>query len=140
MITDVAQAIMTKFNETPGGDALRTALTGGLWFTQAKPNVAFPYGVFTWDGSSVEELCGGRSNAIETAVVSVEIFSKNDDGGAEIFDIVEKFMLLFDWSTLSFPGGSSYSQIAMRRMSIVNRGKLDSIWIMELTYDVIYSH
>ena len=103
MITDLAQAIMTRFNETPAGDALRAVLTGGLWFTQAKPDQAFPYAVFRWDGSNIDEICGGQNQRLETATITVEVFSNNDDGGTEVFDAVEKFMDHFDWCELTYP-------------------------------------
>ncbi len=145
MITDVAQAIMTKYNETPAGDALRAAMAGGLWFTEADPKVSFPYGVFTWDGSNIDEQAGGsqtsqQQSRIETASITVSIFSKNDDGGTEIFDIISKFIALFDWATLTYPGGSSYTHLALTRNSITNRGKIDNVWTIDLQYDVMYEH
>lgn len=140
MITDVAQAIMTKYNETPAGDALRAALTGGLWFTQAKDPVAFPYGVFTWDGSLVDEIAGTRLDGLETADITVSLFSNADDGGTSMFDIIQKFIALFDWTTLTYPGGSELSHIKMQRMSIANRGIVDKILQYDLNYEVQYNH
>lgn len=143
MIDDLATAIMTRYNVTPAGDTLRAALTGGLWFSQAKPDVSFPYAVFTWDGSNIDEICGGttqstmQSKRIEMASVSVSIFSKNDDGGAEVFGIADKFMTHFDWCTLSISG---FSHLAFTRNSIVNHGKVDNIWEIEINYEAMYSH
>ena len=54
MISNIAEAIMNRFNETPAGDSLRAALSGGLWFAKANDTASFPYGVFTWDGSNIE--------------------------------------------------------------------------------------
>jgi hypothetical protein len=140
MITDIAQAIMTKFNETPAGDALRLVMTGGLWFTEAKDNVSFPYGVFTFDGSNVDEIAGPTRTGIETASVTVSLYSKNDDGGLQIFDIEEKWLDLFDSSVLTYPVGSKYSHVQITRMSTINRGKIDNVWTFALLYDVMYSY
>ena len=130
---------MTRYNETPAGDDLRAALTGGLFFTQAPPNVSFPYGVFTWDGSNIDEIAGTRLNAIETASMTFSIYSENDDGGTEIFDIIEKFIEHFDWSTLTYPAGE-YSHLAMHRISVTNRGKIERIWTIDLIYNVLFEH
>jgi hypothetical protein len=108
MITNLAQAIMTKFNETPGSDDLRAAMTGGLWFTEAKDPVVFPYGVFTWNGSSINEQAGDRTSAIEIASITVSLFSKGDDGGVALFDIVQKFIEVYDWTTLTYPGSVAF--------------------------------
>lgn len=140
MILDVAQAIMNKFNETPGGDALRLALSGGLFFTEAPDNVAFPYGVFTWDDSFIDEQAGGFTSALEIASISVELYSKNDDGGLEVFDIEEKFIRLFDWSILTYPVSPGYVHVSIRRMSEINRGKIDNVWTINLNYEVQYEH
>ena len=139
MISNVATAIMTRFNENPAGNALRAALTGGLWFTEAKKSVSFPYGVFTWDGSNIEEITGDRTNGIEIASVTVSLYSKNDDGGVEIFAIVQKFIDLYDWATLTYPAGQ-YTELAIQRTSIINRGKIDNVWTIDLSYNVWYQH
>ena len=140
MITDVAQAILTKYNESPAGSALRAVMTGGLWFTQADDNVDFPYGVFEWVGSNIAEIAGTRLNGLETATITVHLFSNEDDGGTEIFDITQKFIALFDWSVLTYPDGSELSHISFSRISIVNHGIVDKIWDMELDYECQYSH
>jgi len=140
MITDVAQAIMTKFNETPAGDALRAVMAGGLWFAEAKDTVVYPYGVFSWDSSLVDEQAGGFESAVETANISVELHSSNDDGGLEVFDMEEKFIRLFDWSTLTYPASPGYTHVSIRRMSEINRGKVDNVWTIELNYEVQYEH
>jgi hypothetical protein len=139
MITDVAQAIMTKFNETPGSDDLRTALSGGLFFTEAADDVAFPYAVFTWDSSTVNELAGGRLQATEIASLTFNIFTKSDDGGIAIFDIIQKFITVYDWTTLTYPAGE-YTHVACERTSATNFGKIDNVWRIDLDYDIWYSH
>ena len=139
MITNIAQAIMTKFNSTPDGDALRAVLTGGLWFTEAKDDVSYPYGVFTWDGSTIDEQAGDRKSAIEQASISVALFTKDDDGGVALFDIVQKFIELFDWTVLTYPAGE-YTHVACQRTSAVNRGKIDNVWEIDLDYEIWYEH
>ncbi len=140
MILDVASAILTRFNESPVGDNLRAAMTGGLYFMEAADDVSFPYGVFTFDGSNVEEIAGDRRSAIETASITVSMFDKNDDGGLRLFDIIQKWIMLFDWATLTYPDGSEYSHFAIQRNSLTNRGKIDNVWIIDLQYDVGYNH
>lgn len=139
MITNVAQAIMTKYNETPAGDTLRAALTGGLWFTEAKDDVAFPYGVFSWDGSTIDEIAGDRTSAIETASITFSLFSKGDDGALPLFAIVQDFIELYDWTTLTYPAGE-YTHYEIQRTSAVNRGKIDNVWTIDLSYDVMFNH
>ena len=58
----------------------------------------------------------------------------------EIFDIIEKWMDLFDSSDLTYPGGSRYSHVQITRKSIVNRGKIDNVWTFNLIYDVMYGY
>ena len=140
MINDIGQAFLTKFNETPAGDALRAVLTGGLYFTQAKDNVSFPYGVYTFDGSVIDEIAGTSANALETATITVGIFHNADDGGTAIFNIIEEFIALYDWTVLTYPALSPYEHIKCSRMSIANRGIVDKIWLMEIDYEVQYSH
>ena len=140
MILDVSSAIGARFDETPVGDILRAAMTGGLHFTEAPDDVSFPYGVFTFDGSNIDEIAGDRRSAIETASITISIFSNNDDGGLQLFDIIQKWIALFDWANLTYPDGSEYSHFAMKRNSLTNRGKIDNIWIIDLQYDVMYNH
>jgi hypothetical protein len=130
---------MTKYNETPAGDALRALMTGGLWFMEAPDNVSFPYGVFTWNGSNIDEIAGDRTNAIEIANITVSLFDKNDDGAVRIFNIVQQFIELYDWATLTYPAGE-YTNLEMQRTSATNRGKIDNIWNVDLDYDVWYQH
>lgn len=139
MITDIAQAIMTKFNETPGSDALRLALPGGLWFTEAKDNVSYPYAVFTWESSVINELAGGRRQATEIASLTVSVFTKSDDGGVQIFDIIQKFITVFDWTELTFPAGE-YTKLACERTSATNMGKIDNVWRIDIDYDIWFHH
>lgn len=140
MISDVATAIMTKFNETPAGDALRAVLTGGLWRTEADPKVTYPYAVFKWDSSDVDEIAGTRLNAIEHAIYTFSIFSKNDDGALQIDDIGEKFITLYDWTELTYPVTNGYKHFAVQRLSSNNRGKLDNVWMYDLQYDIQFQH
>jgi len=142
MITDVAQAFMARYNESPVGDQLRAVLLS-LWFTQAAwtdDGEVYPYAVFTFDGSNVDEIAGDRRSAIETASITVSIYSENDDGGEEIFDIVQKFIELYDWQTLTYPAGSEYSHFKCQRMSLINRGKVDNVWTIDLIYEVGFNH
>ena len=139
MITDVAQAIMTKFNETPGSDALRAALSGGLYFTEAADDVSYPYGVFMWGSSTVNELAGGRRQATEIASLTFSIYTKNDDGGIAIFDILQKFITVFDWTTLTFPAGE-YTKLACERTSATNFNKIDNVWRIDIDYDIWFHH
>jgi hypothetical protein len=139
MISNIATAIMSKFNEVTAGAALRTILTGGLWFMEAKDEVTFPYGVFAWNGSNIDEIAGDRTNGIETASITVSLFSKNDDGGVEAFSALQAFISLYDWSDLTFPSGE-YTKLAMQRTSASNRGKIDNIWQLDLDYNLWYQH
>lgn len=138
--TATVGASFTRSATTPtGGDTLRAALTGGLFFMHADDDTEAPYGIFKWDGSTLEELAGTRRNAIETASMTFRLFSDADDGELELFDIMEKFMEVFDWTELTYPPGI-YSHLAMQRTSAVNRGKLDDFWEIELAYNVIFEH
>ena len=138
MIDAIATAIMDRYN-SKAGNAVSTALTGGLWFSEVPADNSYPYAVFTWNGSTIEELAGGRQDGLETAQITVEIYSKNDDGGAEVFGLSQKFMECFDWCILDYPA-SGYEHISFSRQSIVNRGKLDNVWMIELEYEALFEH
>ncbi len=139
MISNLATAIMTKFNETPAGDTLRAQLTGGLYFMEASDDVAYPYGVFTWDGSNVDEIAGDRTSAIEHASITVSLFTKQDDGATLLFSMVQNWIELYDWSELTYPAGE-YTHFEIQRTSAVNRGKRDNVWQVDLAYDVMFNH
>jgi len=139
MISNVATAIMTKYNETPAGDSLRAALTGGFWFAEAPDDVSFPYAVFNWNGSNIDEIAGDRTSAIESASMTFSIYSRADDGAVAIFNITQLFIELYDWSVFTYPAGE-YEHLAVQRTSATNRGKLDNIWSVDLDYDIQYQH
>jgi len=122
-----------------GGGVIRSVMTGGLWFTEADSKVAHPYGVFTWDGSDVDELAGDNRNAIETANVKVSLYSNEDDGCEQMFDMIQKWITLYDSAELTYPIGQ-YRHLQITRMSIINMGKVDNVWTMHLFYEVMYEH
>ena len=139
MIDSIAKAMMTRYNLDPTGNALRALCTGGLWFSEAPQDTTKPYAVFTWGGSNIDDQMGGQSNRYEVAQLSVMVFSDADDGGEEVFAITDAFMTLFDWCTLDYTG-SSYTHMACKRLSVVNLGKHDSIWTVNINYEIMYSH
>jgi hypothetical protein len=88
----------------------------------------------------VDEIAGVGRTGVETGSITVSLYSNNDDGGLEIFDIIEKWMDLYDSQPLTYPGGSKYSHVQNTRTSIINRGKIDNIWTFDLSYDTMYSY
>jgi len=142
MIANVATAITTKFNSTPDGDALRSALTGGLFFMEAKWTddvPVYPYAVFTWNGTNIDEIAGDRTNGVEIAAMTFSLYSNKDDGAVEIFSLEQLFIELYDWTELTYPAGE-YTHLVMQRTSETNHGKIDNIRTIDLDYDVWYQH
>ena len=102
---EIVDAIYAKYNADA---ALKAAISGGLYNTKAKQNVAFPYGVFFLisdvpDWTFTEEM--------ENFLIQFNLFSKTSDT-AEIHTALSKLMLCYDWSSLTVTG---YTHIYMKR-------------------------
>jgi len=134
LIKEVATAFHAKY-ET--GTALVAALPGGLYFMKAPENVTFPFGVCTWNGTTIDEICGGQSERIEHITFIVSLFSNADDGGFQVFNIVDEFTHLFDWCELSY---TDFSHVACKRNTITNIGMLDNVIQIDIEYELIISH
>jgi hypothetical protein len=133
------QTLAREGTTRAGGDIIRAVLTGGLFFTEAAKGVSFPYGVFTWDSSEVDQFAGDNRSAIEDAAITVSFYTKNDDGALSMFDIIQKWITLIDSAFLVYPP-SQYTHLQITRNGIVSRGKIDNVWAYDLQYSVMYEH
>lgn len=136
MIDEVATAFIDLFNSTPGGDALRHLMPGGLHFSLAPEATEGTYGVFEWESSEIEEVMGAATDRIETVSVLVTLFSKETDGGHAVFDAADAFIALYDWATLTYSG---LQHVACKRTRATNIGQEDEYWQVELQYELIFT-
>jgi len=136
MIKEVATAFVGLYNSTPGGDALRSCLPGGLYFSQAPENTEGTYGVFSWESSEIDEVMGSADDRIETVSVVVSLFSKETDGGDAVFNAADAFMSLYDWATLTY---TDLGHVACRRVRASNVGLEDEYWQVDLNYELTFT-
>lgn len=130
MITEVAEAVMKKFKSCL---ILKTALAGRLYFQQAPQNVSSPYGVFSINGSTYEELMGGADDNMVTVDLQFNLYSSADDGGQDIASLAEQLDGCFNWQELNADG---YRYIKMQRESIADVGFVDEIWQVTVMYSL----
>lgn len=121
MITEIAEAVMLKFNASD----LVGSLTGGLYFQQAAQDVSFPYGVFYFMGATQEEIMGAAMNSIAEIELQFNLFSSLEDGGTQIANISDMLFEVFHWQMLNI---SDYSYIKMQRESILPLTFIDEVW------------
>jgi len=137
MITQLATAIMTKFDADSGTTGFYDAINGQLWYQQAPQSATAPYAIFNWVGSTPDDYMGGTADRMETADIRFSIFSKADDGGIELAGLIKKCTALFDWSTLTY---TDYDHIKMERISTGPIIFVDEIWQNVISYEVTYNH
>lgn len=137
MLTKFTKAIFDFYNATPGGDTLRTANTGGLWFAKAKDAVVEPFIMFDIVGSTTDDWMGGNTDRMETVNLQFNIFSKADDGCVELADITDKLTDYFDWAVLTY---TTFTPIACKRTGIINVGFIDEVWQNTVLYEVTFKH
>ena len=133
LVKTVAKAFRSVYDNS---DDLKEHLPGGLWFTLAKEDINRPYGVFTWDGSEIDEICGGREDRLETVRITVSLYAFGDDGGEQVFDAADAFMAAYDWATLVYNG---FQHIRCQRVATINQGLLDNIWQVDIEYELEFA-
>lgn len=130
MIKEIAQAVMQKFDAS---SVLKGQLSGGLYFQLAPQNATFPYGVFYFNGITIEEIMGSATNNITTAELQFNLFSNAADGGEEIAVLTDEFATAFDWQEL-FVAGWRY--IKMQKENVLALGLVDSVWQSVINYSL----
>ena len=130
MIIDIAEAITNHFNNS---NELNTALTGGLWFQQAGDDSETPYGVFFFDGSTVEEIMGDADDVIEQANLQFNLFSNADDGGFEVLSLTKLLVTAFNWQEIDV---SDYKTIKMQKVNIQPIIFIDDYWQITIFFEL----
>lgn len=90
---DLFKSIIKKFDEEID---LNQALTGGLYNTEAPPNVSFPYGTFTLIAATPDHHASGKFY-LENCLVQFSLFSKDL---VEISNIQIILISVFDFGSL----------------------------------------
>ena len=127
MIKVVADSVMNKYNADFG-----TVLTGGLYYQQAPTDVTSPYSVFYINGITTDEIMGAADQNITDVELQFNLFSTSNDGGLNLAAIVDRFIDVMDWTTMSL--ADSWYCVRMQRENLINLGYVDEIWQVSLIY------
>ena len=129
VIDVIAESIIQKFN---AHIAFKNAL-GNLYFQQAPQGSTFPYGVFYFNGSTQDEIMGGSDDNITQVDIQFNLFTKTDDGGADISKLVELLRDCYHWQTLNIDG---WRNIKTQQVTILNTVYIDNIWKITIDYEL----
>ena len=129
-LTNVGTGIKTLFNTT---NTFHTAMTGGLWYHESKPNNSFPYCVYSFLGDK-PMYTFGETNPQEGEDIFVQftIFDKNSSS-ANINDYEGYLVALFDWSAITV---TDYTLMEMRRDEAIAPFRVDDVWQAVTTYRI----
>lgn len=128
LITDICTAIDAKH------DAAGTKLTDGLYLEETAQNKTGDYGVFRYDGGSIEhEVIGTADSNIEVSTITFDLFSDADDGATTITAMYDTLTDIFDWATFSM---TETTLIKMQRTITSAMTYVDNIWQVSVTYEL----
>lgn len=130
MITQVAEAIMRQYNKS---NTLKRILTGGLFYQQAAQDTEYPLATFFVVSITHDEIMGGAKDNITEVLIQFSIFSKAEDGGADIALLIERLTDCYDWQTIHVEG---YNYLKMQREVITNVGYVDEVWQATIDYSL----
>jgi hypothetical protein len=125
MIKQSATSI-ANYYDSNAGSALSVLNTGGLFFQDAPQDVTEPYTVFSYAGSDIDEMMGGKLDKIERANFVFNTFSAANDGGIEALDISEQLQLAYDEADLTIP--DDYTNIRFQRTGTSSIFYIDDVW------------
>ena len=132
MITAVSTAIKTLYDGGTGA-TLRAVNTGGLYWEQAPQAVQEPYTVYSFVSSAVDDQMGGISNRIERYDAQFSIFSRAEDGGVELGEIVIALENWFDEADMPITG---FRHIRNERNGTANIPVIDEVWQSTILYTI----
>ena len=130
MIKQVADAVKAKFDANV---ALKGALTGGLWFTQAPQNVGFPYAVFYMLGGTRDEIMGTAEQCVKNVDVQINIFGNLRDGGSQIAELSTLCTDCYNWVDLTV---ADYSSVFVSPEGLPIIQCIDDVWQATCYYTI----
>ena len=131
MIKELATGIKAVFD---AASAFNTALSGGLWYLQAKQDVTAPYGVFFFISSTPDEIMGDATKKIVKTEWQFNIVSENDDGGQEAAELVELMETAFNWITTMTVTG--YNVVKIQQAGILTATVENEIYEIPVRYEI----
>ena len=128
-LTNVRTGIKTLFDTT---NDFSTAMSGGLWYDESKPNNDFPYCVYSFLGDKpIYYFAASNPDKGEDILVQFTIFDKGNVKNISKYD--GYLRALFDWSAISVTG---YTLMEMRRDTTIPAFKVDDVWQITVTYRI----
>ena len=128
--TNLRKAIYTLYKTA---NDFRTAMTGGLWYVEAKPNNDFPYCTFSiLSGKPMYYFSNSNPDEGEDILVQFSIFDKSaSSANIELYSNYLKS--LFDWCSLTI---TDYTLMEVRRTGEFPPFKKDDVWQATVTYRI----
>ena len=129
-LTNVGTGIKTLFDTT---NDFSTAMSGGLWYDESKPNNTFPYCVYSFLGDKpMYYFAASNPDEGEDILVQFNIYDKT--ASAININKYEGYLrALFDWAAISVTG---YTLMEMRRDTTIPAFKVDDVWQITVTYRI----
>jgi len=123
--------IYSKFTALPA-NALYTALSGRLYFTEAPQDSTFPYCVFSMVSDVPDYYFGGEQ--FETYLVEFNIFDE-DNSASDIGTLYENLKTLYDDCSITVVGYSNV--IFEREHTNLFRDEENNVWQYNVQYYVM---
>jgi len=128
--TNVGTGIKTLFGTS---NTFHTAMTGGLWYSESKPDNDFPYCVYSFLGDKpMYWMADANPDEGEDILCQFTIFDKSSSP-ININKYEDYLRTLYDWSAVSVTG---YTLMEMRRDNTVPAFRIDDIWQTTITYRI----
>ena len=129
-LTNVGTGIKTLFDTS---NTFSTAMTGGLWYNESKPNNVFPYCVYSFLGDKPMYYFGDTNpDEGEDILVQFTIFDKSSSA-ININKYDGYLRSLYDWANISVTG---YTLMEMRRDNTIPAFKVNNVWQTVVTYRI----
>jgi len=127
--TNVGTGIKTLFDTT---NDFSTAMTGGLWYQEAKQKTTFPYCVYSFLGDKpMYWMAASNPDEGEDILCQFSVFDKT--ASAININKYEGYLrALFDWANITV---TSYTLMEMRRTGSVTL-RVDDVWQTTVTYRI----
>ena len=128
--TNLRSAIWTLYSTA---NNFRTAMTGGLWHSESKPDNDFPYCVYSFlSDKPMYYMDETTPDEGEDILCQFSIFDKS--AGSTNIELYSSYLkALFDWCSLTITG---YTLMEMRRVGETPPFKIDDVRQATVTYRI----
>jgi len=123
----VSKAIIARYNAVA---ALKAALTGGLYDTEAPQSTAFPYGVFQLISQTDEHTF---TDVKENCMIQFKIYSNISSSSVQLDLILKQVLAAFNYCTLTI---DDYTFLTMKKENII-KNKIDGIWEYLILFRIV---